>query len=150
MTQKLDSLQETSSQTAGPFVHIGMVPTYAGLGGIYEEEIGTSTFSDGAKGDVIEITGTIIDGAGFVMRDGMFEAWQADANGIYPRSGRCGSECFRVGTCVCQTPESRRMDASHDQARFECQPRRQRTGAAHRDLGRRAWHQHWPADPYLL
>jgi protocatechuate 3,4-dioxygenase alpha subunit len=105
MPQKLDTLQETPSQTAGPFVHIGMVPTYAGMGGIYEEEIGTTTFSDDAKGDVIEITGTIIDGAGFVMRDGMFEAWQADANGIYP--GQDGVDPSVSGWArVCVDPES--------------------------------------------
>lgn len=84
MVQKLDTLPETPSQTAGPFVHIGTVPTYAGLGGIYGLEIGGATYEDGAKGQLIEISGTIVDGAGAVLRDAMFEVWQADANGKYP------------------------------------------------------------------
>lgn len=105
MVQKLDTLQETPSQTAGPFVHIGMVPTYAGLGGVYASEIGRSTFEDGAKGEVIEISGTVVDGAGAVLRDAMFEVWQADAGGAYP--GDEGADPKVSGWArVCADPES--------------------------------------------
>lgn len=105
MAQKLGTLQETPSQTAGPFVHIGTNPTYAGLGGIYETEIGQATFEDGAQGEVITITGTVIDGAGAVLRDAMFETWQADANGIYP--GGQGADPKVSGWArVCADPES--------------------------------------------
>jgi protocatechuate 3,4-dioxygenase alpha subunit len=31
MVQKLDLLDETPSQTAGPYVHIGCIPTFAGV-----------------------------------------------------------------------------------------------------------------------
>lgn len=84
MVQKLDTLQETPSQTAGPYVHIGLMPTYAGNAGAYDEEIGTSPISDGAQGEIIEISGSVFDGTGFVLRDAVLESWQADANGIFP------------------------------------------------------------------
>ena len=86
MTQQLDTLQETPSQTAGPYVHIGCVPTFAGLEGIYPEDLALSPIEDGAKGEIIEITGSVYDGTGWAMRDAMMESWQADAAGIFPGS----------------------------------------------------------------
>ena len=84
MTQTLDTFIETASQTAGPYVHIGCLPTFAGLGGIYPEDLGASPIRDGAKGEVIEIRGQVFDGTGWAMRDAMLESWQADAGGRYP------------------------------------------------------------------
>jgi protocatechuate 3,4-dioxygenase alpha subunit len=105
MVQKLDTLQETPSQTAGPYVHIGTVPSYAGLGDIYADEFGRATFADGAKGEVIEITGRVFDGTGAVLRDAMFEVWQADAAGKYP--GQEGADPKITGWArVCADPES--------------------------------------------
>ena len=54
MTQALDYLKETPSQTAGPYVHIGLMPTYAGNGDYYDEEIGTTPFIDESKAKVAE------------------------------------------------------------------------------------------------
>lgn len=82
--QTLDHLKETPSQTAGPYVHIGLVPNLSGIGGIYPEDLGRSPISDGAKGEVITITGTVQDGAGMILRDALMESWQADAAGVYP------------------------------------------------------------------
>lgn len=105
MVQKLDTLTETASQTAGPYVHIGTVPTYAGLGGVYEHEIGQASFEDGARGEVIEITGTVMDGTGWVLRDAMIEVWQADASGRFP--GQEGADPKVSGFArVCADPES--------------------------------------------
>lgn len=84
MVQKLDTLVETPSQTAGPYVHIGCMPTYAGNAGAFDTEIGTSPIEDGAKGEIIEITGEVFDGTGWALRDVMLESWQADAGGKYP------------------------------------------------------------------
>lgn len=84
MIQPLTTLIETPSQTAGPFVHIGCVPSFAGITGVYPTDLGVSPIADGAKGEVITITGSIYDGTGWAMRDAMFESWQADAAGIYP------------------------------------------------------------------
>ncbi|AEM42881.1 protocatechuate 3,4-dioxygenase subunit alpha [Ketogulonicigenium vulgare] len=84
MMQRLDYLKETPSQTAGPYVHIGLVPNALGIPGIYPEDLGRAPVTDAAKGQRISITGRVIDGAGMVLRDALFETWQADAAGIYP------------------------------------------------------------------
>ena len=86
MVQKLDTLQESPSQTAGPYVHIGLMPTYAGNAGYYDEEIGTTPFIDESKaqGEIIEIVGSVYDGTGWAMRDALIESWQCDASGIFP------------------------------------------------------------------
>lgn len=82
--QELDYLKETTSQTAGPYVHIGLTPNKLGIPGIYPVDLGESPISDGAKGEQITITGTVRDGAGMILRDALIESWQADADGIYP------------------------------------------------------------------
>jgi len=82
--QRLDYLKETPSQTAGPYVHIGLTPNALGNPGIYPQDLGRSPIREGARGQRITITGRVIDGAGMVLRDALFESWQADAEGIYP------------------------------------------------------------------
>ncbi|MDT1063976.1 protocatechuate 3,4-dioxygenase subunit alpha [Paracoccus sp. CPCC 101403] len=82
--QKLDYLKETPSQTAGPYVHIGLTPNKLGNAGIYPVDLGESPIRDGAKGQAITIIGTVRDGAGMILRDALIESWQADAEGIYP------------------------------------------------------------------
>ena len=97
MTQHLDILVETPSQTAGPYVHIGCIPTFAGVEGVYPEDLGLSPIEDGAKGEVINIVGSIYDGTGWAMRDAMLESWQADAAGVYP--GQDGADPKVSGFC---------------------------------------------------
>ena len=80
--QELDYLKETTSQTAGPYVHIGLTPNKLGIPGIYPVDLGESPISDGAKGEQITITGTVRDGAGMILRDALIESWQADAAGM--------------------------------------------------------------------
>lgn len=89
--QTLDYLKETPSQTAGPYVHIGLTPNALGNPGIYPEDLGTSPIREGAKGERIVITGRVIDGADMILRDALFESWQADADGIYPGNDPRGS-----------------------------------------------------------
>lgn len=97
MTQSLDKHRETPSQTAGPYVHIGCIPTFAGLGAIYPEDLGLRAIEDGADGEIITITGSIYDGAGWAFRDAMFESWQCDANGTFP--GQDGADPNVNGFC---------------------------------------------------
>lgn len=97
MTQSLDRLIETPSQTGGPYVHIGCIPTFAGVEGIYPEDLGLSPIEDGAKGEVVTITGQVIDGTGWALRDAMLESWQADAAGKYP--GQPGADPAVTGFC---------------------------------------------------
>jgi protocatechuate 3,4-dioxygenase alpha subunit len=90
MVQKLDMLSETASQTAGPFVHIGLMPTHAGNAGALAQEVGTTPIADGADGQIIEITGSVFDGTGWPLRDVVIESWQPDANGRFP--GEAGAD----------------------------------------------------------
>ena len=82
--QTLGLLKETPSQTAGPYVHIGCVPNFGGISGVYPEDLGAVMRKDGAKGEPITIGGVVYDGTGTPLKDGMIEVWQADADGIYP------------------------------------------------------------------
>jgi len=95
MTQKLDWLDETPSQTGGPYVHIGCIPTFAGLAGIYPEDLGLRPIEDGAEGEIVTITGSVHDGTGWAMRDAMMESWQPDAQGRFP--GQDGADPKVVG-----------------------------------------------------
>lgn len=97
MVQPLENLRETPSQTAGPYVHIGCMPTFAGNAGAYETEIGTSPIADGAKGQIITIRGQVIDGTGWALRDAMIESWQPDATGKFP--GQDGADPAVSGFC---------------------------------------------------
>ncbi|NKW91998.1 protocatechuate 3,4-dioxygenase subunit alpha [Rhodobacteraceae bacterium R_SAG9] len=89
MVQKLDYLKETPSQTAGPYVHIGLAPGAAGFD-IYERELGRDIAGPNAKGERIRIEGLVIDGTGSPVKDVMLEAWQANAEGIYPHPEQAG------------------------------------------------------------
>ncbi len=83
MVQSLNYLKETPSQTAGPYVHIGLAPGAAGFD-IYKEELGWDIAGPDAKGERIRVVGKVIDGTGAPIKDVLLEAWQADADGIYP------------------------------------------------------------------
>ncbi len=75
-------LRETASQTAGPYVHIGLALDIAGLPP-REEEIWNRLASPEADGEAIELVGRVIDSNGDLVRDALLEAWQADAHGDY-------------------------------------------------------------------
>ncbi len=81
--QSLNQLQESPSQTAGPYVHIGCVPNFAGITGVYDSDLGASMLRNGVEGEQITVTGTVFDGTGTPLKDAMIEIWQADADGIY-------------------------------------------------------------------
>jgi protocatechuate 3,4-dioxygenase alpha subunit len=83
MIQSLNRLKETPSQTAGPYVHIGCVPNFSGITGVYPEDLGGSMVNDKTKGERITIRGNVIDGSGSLLRDALLEIWQADADGLY-------------------------------------------------------------------
>jgi protocatechuate 3,4-dioxygenase alpha subunit len=76
-------LKETPSQTAGPYVHIGLTPNFAEIRGVYEGDLGASMLAPDTKGERVEITGRIVDGAGAPVGDAVVEIWQADADGSY-------------------------------------------------------------------
>lgn len=97
MLQKLDMLPETPSQTAGPYVHIGLMPSYTGNGQIFDLELGRSPIAEGADGEIIEIRGSVYDGTGWAMRDALIESWQPDAQGRF--AGQDGADPKVNGFC---------------------------------------------------
>lgn len=82
MPQNLTYLKETASQTAGPYVHIGLAPGAAGFD-IYERELGHDIVGPEAKGERIRVEGRVIDGMGAPIKDVLIEVWQANAEGNY-------------------------------------------------------------------
>lgn len=75
-------LDETASQTGGPFVHIGLAPEQAGFK-IFENNFGNVMVDAATPGQRIVLEGTVYDGSGTAMRDVLIEIWQADAQGHY-------------------------------------------------------------------
>jgi protocatechuate 3,4-dioxygenase, alpha subunit len=82
MAQPLGYLGETPSQTAGPYVHIGLIPQQAGFD-IFESNFGNVLAGPNTEGERIRIEGQVIDGAGAPLKDVLLEIWQANAAGRY-------------------------------------------------------------------
>ncbi|MBB3319028.1 MULTISPECIES: protocatechuate 3,4-dioxygenase subunit alpha [unclassified Rhizobium] len=83
MVQELGYLKETPSQTAGPYVHIGLTPNFCAIEGVYDTDLGTVMVNDKTLGERITVTGRVFDGAGALVRDAVIEIWQADSAGLY-------------------------------------------------------------------
>lgn len=96
MPQELHYLKESPSQTAGPYVHIGLAPGAAGFD-IYKRELGWDIAGPNAKGERIRVEGVVIDGTGSPIKDVLLEAWQANAAGHYahPEGGGEVEDGFR-------------------------------------------------------
>ncbi len=67
------TLEQTPSQTVGPFFHYGLVNRG-------DEHI---LVNDNTKGLHILIKGQVTDGSGSPINDAMLEIWQADAQGYF-------------------------------------------------------------------
>jgi protocatechuate 3,4-dioxygenase alpha subunit len=83
MAQSLDRLKESPSQTAGPYVHIGLTPNFCGIGGVYQNDLGSTMVDSETRGERIELRIRVLDGTGTPLKDALIEIWQADANGLY-------------------------------------------------------------------
>ena len=83
MVQPLNRLKESPSQTAGPYVHIGCVPNFSGIEGVYPEDLGTTLVNDQTLGERVAVTGRVLDGTGTPLKDALLEIWQADHAGLY-------------------------------------------------------------------
>lgn len=75
-------LPETPSQTAGPYVHIGLALAAAG-NPTRDQEVWNEMARDDAPGEHILLIGNVYDGNGHLVRDSFLEFWQADHQGIY-------------------------------------------------------------------
>jgi protocatechuate 3,4-dioxygenase, alpha subunit len=82
MVNELTYLKETASQTAGPYVHIGLAPKEAGFD-IFDRNFTNVLCGPKTKGERIRIEGRVIDGSGTPLRDVLLELWQANAAGKY-------------------------------------------------------------------
>ncbi len=75
-------LRETPSQTAGPYVHIGLIPRQAGFE-MFARDYGNVLAGPQALGERIRIEGHVFDGVGHPCTDVLLEIWQANAAGCY-------------------------------------------------------------------
>jgi protocatechuate 3,4-dioxygenase, alpha subunit len=90
-------LKESASQTAGPYVHIGLTPNFSGISGVYPVDLGSKMLSPKTKGEHITVTGRVFDGGGLALKDALIEIWQADTSGQYNSKnflgwGRCATD----------------------------------------------------------
>ncbi|HET9045672.1 MAG TPA: protocatechuate 3,4-dioxygenase subunit alpha [Casimicrobiaceae bacterium] len=82
VVNQLPYVKETASQTAGPYVHIGLAPKAAGFD-IFDKNFGPVLAGPKTKGEHITIEGRVLDGSGTPLRDVLIEIWQANAAGKY-------------------------------------------------------------------
>jgi protocatechuate 3,4-dioxygenase alpha subunit len=75
-------LPETPSQTAGPYVHIGLIPNQAGFD-IFANNFSGDIAGPDVAGERIAIEGRIFDASGHITKDVLVETWQANAAGRY-------------------------------------------------------------------
>ncbi|MFA7895245.1 protocatechuate 3,4-dioxygenase subunit alpha [Pseudomonas putida] len=75
-------LPETPSQTAGPYVHIGLALEAAGVPP-RPQEIWNQLAKPEAPGEHILLFGHVYDGNGHLVRDSFLEIWQANHEGVY-------------------------------------------------------------------
>src|SRR3990167_5414723 len=84
----IELLAETPSQTAGPYVHIGLALAAAGNPS-RDQEVWNQMAKADAPGEHITLIGQVYDGNGHLVRDSFLELWQADHLGHYqPDRGR--------------------------------------------------------------
>ncbi|RMD48306.1 MAG: protocatechuate 3,4-dioxygenase subunit alpha [Alphaproteobacteria bacterium] len=99
------TLEESPSQTAGPYVHIGLTPNLLGIHGVFPHDLGHEMVNERTEGERITIRGCIHDGLGVPLRDAMVEIWQADARGRYPSPadprGGADPHFTGFGRCAC-------------------------------------------------
>lgn len=84
MAQISRYLNESPSQTAGPYVHIGCTPVFSGIDGVYNVDPGSCMVNDDTRGERITVNGCVYDGNAVPLTDALIEIWQADAAGLYP------------------------------------------------------------------
>jgi protocatechuate 3,4-dioxygenase alpha subunit len=82
MLNRLPPLRESPSQTAGPYVHIGLTPGREGMAGPDAKDLGAGPVAAGG-GARIMLAGRVFDGARAPVADAVLELWQADSEGTF-------------------------------------------------------------------
>lgn len=93
-------IPETASQTAGPYVHIGLAPNAAGFD-IYETESGKDIAGPNAKGERIRVEGVVWDGDGVPVKDVLIEVWQPNAEGKFANAEEVEDGFRGWGRVIC-------------------------------------------------
>ena len=91
-------LSETPSQTAGPYVHIGLIPKQAGFD-IFEKTFSNVLTSANTRGEQIKIEGRVFDGTGAqgAQNTSVFVSnWTGPAAAPYPELADLPSGRVRV------------------------------------------------------
>lgn len=103
--------RQTGSQTAGPYVSMGLVPSEAGITGI--PDLATHPFPDDEPGERLEVELRVVDGNDEPVTDALIEVWQADGEGRF--AGQRGFGRYLVsspsGSCVVRTVRPGRVAA---------------------------------------
>ncbi len=86
MKKMKNTLFETPSQTAGPFLHIGCTPNLIGIKSIFNEDIACRPFEAVKSEELIKISGKVFDGSNNPVLDVMIETWQCNQNGMFDRT----------------------------------------------------------------
>ena len=66
-------MQQSASQTVGPFFRIGLIYSKAQ----------SNLVNENTSGERIMLTGVVFDGDGQPIPDALIEIWQPDSNGIF-------------------------------------------------------------------
>lgn len=82
MPQQLGYLRESASQTAGPYVQIGLDPMSQSIDS-FDKYLVTDMVTPETEGERITVEGRLLDGSGTPVRAAMVEIWQANAAGRY-------------------------------------------------------------------
>ena len=107
MLNRLPPLRESPSQTAGPYVHIGMTPSLEGITGPNVPDLGSGPITAG-DGPRITVAGTLPDGSGAPLVDAVVELWQADSDGVH-RQGWGRTACDSAGAFAFDTVKPGRV-----------------------------------------
>lgn len=96
MASEQKKLEQTPSQTVGPFFSYGLAPNQYNFTQMASIAGGDIADED-EPGEHIKLIGTIYDGKGVPVSDAMVEAWQADAQGrfAHPTDGRQKNTPFK-------------------------------------------------------
>ncbi len=89
-------LTEAASHTAGPYLHIGLAPQYAGIT-TFKTLFGSVLTDANTRGERIRIEARIFDGLNTPVLDGLIELWQANAGGRYRHPGDCQDKALDEG-----------------------------------------------------
>ncbi|PRY94614.1 protocatechuate 3,4-dioxygenase alpha subunit [Hasllibacter halocynthiae] len=104
-------MRETPSQTAGPYLHIGLAPEG-------RASFGRDLRAPGVRGEAMELGGTVRDGAGEPCGDALIELWQPDAAGRFPGTPGADSAFGGYGRCACDAAGRYRFETIRPGAPF--------------------------------